>query len=126
MSWIALEFDFEIIVVAMLQVKIKGKTDEGEIDPVTEGDMYSHKEMYYGLMKMWPDLKIVSEENSKKDPNPSDIKPINLNTEEIEQKLGMYRLMINFVDDFENSPLELYRASQFMSVFVDQLSALFF
>lgn len=71
-----------------MHVKLKGKTAEGVDDPVTEGDMYSHKEMYYGLLKMFPHLKIVSEEESNKNPDPADIIPIKLRNEDVEKQLG--------------------------------------
>lgn len=44
------------------QQKSKGKTSEGVDDPVTEGDLLSHREIYFSLKNTWPDLSIVSEE----------------------------------------------------------------
>jgi len=69
-------------------IKSKGKTLEGVNDPVTLGDMLSHQQMYFSLLKMWPDLHIVSEEKSDEVPHQDDIKPINLDTEEIEKLLS--------------------------------------
>ncbi|XP_057312205.1 inositol monophosphatase 3-like [Hydractinia symbiolongicarpus] len=71
-----------------LEVKSKGKTFEGADDPVTLGDMMSHKQMYYSLLQMFPDLHIVSEEKSNELPDLKDIKPIDLSTKEVEKHLG--------------------------------------
>jgi len=57
-------------------------------DPVTLGDMLSHKEIYYSLLKMFPEVQIVSEEKSKEVPDVGSIKPINLDAPEITDKLG--------------------------------------
>ena len=69
-------------------MKSKGETLEGVVDPVTLGDMYSHKQMYYSLVKMFPNIPIVSEERSKEVPDLHDIKPLDLDTTEVEKILG--------------------------------------
>jgi len=56
----------------------KGKTREGN-NPVTEGDMASHRVMYYGLKRAFPDLTVVSEEREEHD---SWVAMPNLNIEE--------------------------------------------
>ena len=48
--------------------------------------MLSHKEMYFSLLKMFPDVHIVSEEKSAD--LPSTIIPIELVNESITDKLG--------------------------------------
>ena len=45
----------------------KGKTREGANDPVTEGDMASHRVMYFGMKEAFPSLNIISEEREHKD-----------------------------------------------------------
>jgi len=46
-----------------LDEQSKGKTKEGVNDPLTQGDMESHRILVKGFMKAFPALNIVSEEN---------------------------------------------------------------
>merc|ERR1712083_993878 len=56
---------------ADLGERSKGKTLEGANDPVTDGDMLSHRVMFNGMRKAFPGLRIVSEEFEEYD-GPSD------------------------------------------------------
>lgn len=48
-----------------LDEKSKGKTKEGANDPLTDGDLESHRILVKGFSKGFPDLNIVSEEHEK-------------------------------------------------------------
>lgn len=68
-----------------LNLKSKGKTREGVINPVTDGDMRSHYQMYYGLKQMFPGLTVISEEHSHPDAAHPDLLPILAKNKEVEQ-----------------------------------------
>lgn len=46
-----------------LNQKSKGKTQEGANDPLTAGDLLSHRAIYYGLRREFPGVTIISEEH---------------------------------------------------------------
>lgn len=46
--------------------KSKGETREGMNDPLTDGDIRSHNQMYYGFKELFPGIDIISEEHSSK------------------------------------------------------------
>lgn len=51
----------------------KGKTKEGVSDLLTEGDIRSHETIVYGLKKVFPTLKIISEEHDTRKKDDVDI-----------------------------------------------------
>ena len=48
---------------------------EGANNPVTDGDMISHRVMYYGLLKGFPGLNVISEED---DPEAIDMNEVQI------------------------------------------------
>lgn len=60
---------FEVLTVSHnvdIHAKSKGKTFEGANDPITDADLKSHCVMQQGLHRIFPKLKIISEEDTAK------------------------------------------------------------
>ncbi|XP_046353426.1 inositol monophosphatase 3-like [Haliotis rufescens] len=55
-----------------LEAQVKGKTKEGAKEMLTQGDLQSHKAIFYGFEKAFPGLRVLSEEH--------DTEPVDLNT----------------------------------------------
>lgn len=63
--------------------KSKGETREGANDPLTDGDIRSHNQMYYGFKTAFPNLNIISEEHSAPPKSLNDIKKLDLSLRSI-------------------------------------------
>ncbi len=66
-----------------LHVKSKGETREGANNPVTDGDMRSHKAIVHGLKKTFPSLKIVSEEHETGEWDMSEVVPLPISRSDV-------------------------------------------
>ncbi|XP_052777552.1 inositol monophosphatase 3-like [Mya arenaria] len=66
-----------------LDTKKKGETKEGANEYVSQGDMKSHEQIYYGLKKLFPKMNVVSEEHEKKPPSFSSIPDVDLHLQEV-------------------------------------------
>ena len=71
-----------------LQEESKGKTLEGANNPVTQGDLLSHRTMYYGFTKAYPRLNVVSEEHDHGDVDLADVKMPDTSSIKIDDKLA--------------------------------------
>ena len=65
--------------------KSKGKTKEGANNPVTDGDMLSHRQMYYGLQKAFPLVNVISEEDDIEPMDMSKIPIASISNEEVDK-----------------------------------------
>ncbi|XP_071807154.1 inositol monophosphatase 3-like [Asterias amurensis] len=66
-----------------LNAKSKGETREGANNPVTDGDMRSHKAIVHGLKKTFPSLKVVSEEHETDDWDKSAVVPLSISRSDV-------------------------------------------
>eukprot|EP00735_Rhodelphis_limneticus_P009283 TRINITY_DN2661_c0_g1::TRINITY_DN2661_c0_g1_i1::g.26105::m.26105 TRINITY_DN2661_c0_g1::TRINITY_DN2661_c0_g1_i1::g.26105 ORF type:complete len:641 (-),score=161.93,sp/Q29JH0/IMPA3_DROPS/34.31/6e-51,sp/Q29JH0/IMPA3_DROPS/37.84/1e-48,Inositol_P/PF00459.20/6.7e-38,Inositol_P/PF00459.20/1.1e-38,Rho_RNA_bind/PF07497.7/20,Rho_RNA_bind/PF07497.7/9 TRINITY_DN2661_c0_g1_i1:813-2735(-) len=84
---------------ASLGTKIKGTTDEGKEEPVTQADRLSNSVFINGFRSVWPSLAIVSEET---DPEPEAIQQPVLNSVTLanDMELDLSRVLV-FVDPLD-------------------------
>ncbi|XP_023336698.1 inositol monophosphatase 3 isoform X2 [Eurytemora carolleeae] len=62
----------------------KGKTKEGANDPKTNGDMFSHRAMYWGIKKAFPHINVISEEHDVEEVDLSTVEMPSLDNPEVE------------------------------------------
>ena len=58
---------------------------EGANNPVTDGDMLSHRQMYYGLQKAFPLVNIISEEDDVEEIDMSKIAEASISDKEVDR-----------------------------------------
>ena len=58
---------------------------EGANNPVTDGDMLSHRQMYYGLQKAFPLVNIISEEDDVEEIDMSKIAEASISDQEVDR-----------------------------------------
>ncbi len=68
----------------------KGETLEGANNPVTNGDMRSHRAIYHGLRSAFPTVNIISEEHESNDQENADqdTSPLNKSEEEVDKLIA--------------------------------------
>ncbi len=72
----------------------KGKTAEGANNPVTDGDMRSHRAMYNGVLRAFPGLSVVSEEDDPHPVDPETIPELPEQDEEVEAVVGTEDVLV--------------------------------
>ena len=100
---------FPLIFRSSFQAKSKGKTLEGANDPLTAGDLESHKAIVQGFHHLFPSVAVVSEERGHGDSknSPDDI---------------VVSDIVNISDDLYNSEDEVVSTEDVL-VWVDPLDA---
>ncbi|XP_071965338.1 inositol monophosphatase 3-like [Antedon mediterranea] len=71
-----------------LNEKSKGETKEGANNPVTDGDIRSHRIMTHGMKKAFPNLKVISEEHETLKWDESEVKMPKMNRDEVKSITG--------------------------------------
>lgn len=70
-----------------LQEESKGQTREGANNPVTQGDMLSHRAMFYGFKKEFSKLNVVSEEHDHGDVDLNGVKSPDISAINLDERL---------------------------------------
>ncbi|GFN79078.1 inositol monophosphatase 3-like [Plakobranchus ocellatus] len=68
-----------------LKEKVKGQTKEGAKEMITVGDLESHKIIFYGFSKMYPGIKVVSEEHDNKPVDFNQVSAVDTNLPEVQE-----------------------------------------
>ncbi|KAH9504619.1 Inositol monophosphatase 3 [Bulinus truncatus] len=64
---------------------VKGKTKEGADEMLTNGDLESHRAIFYGFSKIYPSIKIYSEEHDNKPVDFNQIHSVKTKLDEVEE-----------------------------------------
>lgn len=100
-------FDFCFMIV-LIQESSKGKTDEGVNDVLTQGDILSHRAMYYSFKNTWQYLTIISEEKDMT--TPKEVEPLE-------------HLSSDDVDSFLTDKMDIKVPKSDVVVWIDPLDA---